>query len=324
MGKQIGVDKLGEPTYANETITPELAQHYHDMYLRNRTIRKIAVGEYAEAMENDGWYLNGEGVTFTWEAAPCDCTPRHGMPANGDHRFLACVKAGVPFRTLVTRGVDPDSFRVIDSTRSRGFRDDLQILGVGWAGQSGGLMRKIAWWNITAARDALARNVPVEKANSTLDGLGSFHASRTELHEMWDQPLPDGTTTYGKSVMETIQACSQWHNDFPGDRGAMLFVHWLLTQEGNNPEVVSRFFSIVTYGSEDRANTVLIKLSRMLAGTDLSRERALKMAGKRQETHAIWLLRNWDRWVSMGKLPSFVVPGDDGLLGKFPTPRRVR
>lgn len=321
MGNRIGVDKLGEPTYANETITPERAQHFHDMYLRNRTIRKIAVGEYAEAMENDGWYLNGEGVTFTWEKAPCDCVPAHGMPANGDHRWLACIKSGVPFRTLVTRGVDPMSFKVIDSTRSRGFRDDLQIQGVTWAGQSGGLLRKIAFWNKSAERDAIARNVAA--GEHTLDGLGSFHASRTGLNDMWDEA--DGDTTFGKSITETIAVCSKWHNDFPGDRGAMLFVHWLLMRQGNNPEVVNRFFSIVTFGSEDAyANNVLLKLRRMLSGEDLSRERSLKMAGRRQETHVYWLLKNWDRWVAMSRLPSFILPDENGQLGRFPQPRRVR
>jgi hypothetical protein len=106
----------------------------------------------------------------------------------------------------------------------------------------------------------------------------------------------------------------------------MLFVHWLLTQQGNNAELVNRFFGIITFGSEDqRANNVLIKLSRMMTGQDLSHDRALKMTGKRQETHVYWLLLNWNRWVAMGRLPSFTLPGEGGTLANpYPTLRRIR
>jgi len=324
MGERIGVDELGEPTYANETFTPETSQQCLDQYLRNRAIRKGKVSEYSDAMERGkgsqdnlgGWFLNGEGIAFDWD----------GNPVNGAHRWKACVKSGKPFRTLVARGVDPAAFMVMDSTASRQFKDDLTIRGVSWAGQSGGLLRKIAWWNQVAGKDAVARNVDAGKGRGGLAGVHSFHIARQDLHQMWDQVDPVTGMTYGKEITETIQDCVKWHNDFPGDRGAMLFVHWLLTREGNNPETIRRFFAILTYGSEDeRANNVLLKLRRMLDGTDLSRERELKMKGRRQETHVYWLLANWNRWVAMSRLPSFNLPGEDGTVDNpFPAPRRVR
>ena len=323
VNKKIGVDELGEPTYANETITPDEAQAYLDLYLRNRSIRKMKVGEYSDAMElgtgsdenPGGWFLNGEGIAFDWD----------GNPMNGAHRFRACVKAGKPFRSLVARGCDPAGFMVTDSTASRQFRDDLAIKGIGWASQSGGLLRKVAYWNQVADKDALTRNVTGDKGRGGLAGLHSFHYPRQELHQMWDQIDPVSGTTYGKEVTETVQECVKWNNDFPGDRGAMLFVYWLLTREGNNPETVRRFFTILTYGSEDKANRVLLKLRRMLDGTDVSRERELKMKNKRQETHAYWLLANWNRWVSMAQLPSFNLPGENGTVDNpFPPLRRVR
>ncbi len=318
----MGVDELGEPTYANETITPEMAQRYLDMYLRNRSVRKGKVTEYSEAMEAGagsadnpgGWFLNGEGIAFDWD----------GNPVNGAHRFRACIKSGAEFRTLVARGIDPAGFMVTDSTASRQFRDDLAIRGITWAGQSGGLLRKIAWWNQVAEKDAVTRNT--DSGRGGLAGLGSFHVGRQDLHQMWDAPDPVTGVTYGKEVTETVQECAKWNNDFPGDRGALLFAHWLLTREGNNPETIRRFFAILTYGSEDEhANHVLLKVRRMLDGSDVSRERELKMKGKRQETHAYWLLANWNRWVAMARLPSFNLPGDDGTVDNpFPVPRRVR
>lgn len=320
---KIGVDERGEPTYANETITPDEAQAYLDLYLRNRSIRKTKVSEYSDAMElgtgsddnPGGWFLNGEGIAFDW----------NGNPMNGAHRFRACVKSGKPFRTLVARGCDPAGFMVTDSTASRQFRDDLAIKGITWASQSGGLLRKIAYWNLMQEKDALTRNVSLDKGRGGLAGLHSFHAARQELHQLWDQVDPISGVTYGKEITEAVQDCVKWNNDFPGDRGAMLFVYWLLAREGNNPETIRRFFTILTYGSEDKANYILLKVRRMLDGSDVSRERALKMRGKRQETHVYWLLANWNRWVAMGRLPSFNLTGEDGTVDNpFPVIRRVR
>lgn len=320
---KIGVDELGEPTYANETITPEQAQTYLDLYLRNRSIRKLKVSEYSDAMElghgsgdnPGGWFLNGEGIAFDWS----------GNPMNGAHRFRACVKAGKSFRTLVARGCDPAGFMVTDSTASRQFRDDLAIKGVSWASQSGGLLRKIAYWNLVQGKDALARNVDFGKGRPGLAGLHSFHTARQDLHQMWDQVDPVTGMTYGKEVTEAVQECVRWNNDFPGDRGALLFTYWLLIREGNNPETVRRFFTILTFGSEDESNHVLLKLRRMLDGTDVTRDRALKMKGKRQETHVYWLLFNWNRWVSMARQAGFNLPGEDGTVDNpFPSLRRVR
>src|SRR6266568_4585390 len=289
MGERMGVDELGEPTYANETITPEMAQRYLDMYLRNRSVRKGKVTEYSEAMEAGAGSADNPGGWF-----------------------------------LNARGIDPAGFMVTDSTASRQFRDDLAIRGITWAGQSGGLLRKIAWWNQVAEKDAVTRNT--DSGRGGLAGLGSFHVGRQDLHQMWDAPDPVTGVTYGKEVTETVQECAKWNNDFPGDRGALLFAHWLLTREGNNPETIRRFFAILTYGSEDEhANHVLLKVRWMLDGSDVSRERELKMKGKRQETHAYWLLANWNSWVAMARLPSFNLPGDDGTVDNpFPVPRRVR
>lgn len=318
MGERLGVDALGEPTYANVTITPEMAAHYHDLYDHNRTIRSRKKEQYILAMESGDWRLNGEGITFSWERADCECAVPHGIPLNGDHRFLACMESGCSFRTLVTMGVDPEAFTSIDSTASRMFKDDLTILGVRNASNVSGLLRKIMYWRATAARHAAELGLAAEFGQGGLAGLGSYKPSRTEQHGAWPE--------YAKKVTETIGACHKWHDRFPGDRGALQFVYWLLTEQGNNPEVIDRFFNIITFGSEDRvANNVLLKLQAKLDGTDVSRELDLKMRGHRQEFHAYWLLANWSRWTGMGRIPTFTVRGPGGMPSNpYPQPRRVR
>lgn len=310
MGDRVGVDEFGEPTYANETITPEQAKEYHELYVRNRPIRWTKVGQYREAMlaSKGKWWLTGETIIFGW----------NGVPLNGDHRFLACMEANVPFRTAVARGVDPEAFQAIDSGAVRQFADDLALQGVPNAKNAGGLLRKIACWNYHKELDAVKRGVEFDKGHGSLLNLPSFHISRPELHEMWP--------AYAKEILAALQNTQKWHDNFPGDRGAMLFVYWLLTKEENNPEVIERYFGILTNGTEELyANNVLLKLREKLSGMRISAEMAAKMKGHRQEWHVYWMLQNWTRWVRMSRLPSFTLRGPGGTLASpFPQPQRVR
>lgn len=309
MGERIGVDEFGEPTYANETISPQRAAEIYESYVRNRSIRKVKVNQYGRAMDGSAgkWWMNGEGLIFDW----------NGVPINGAHRCLASMESGCSFRTLVVRGVDPEAFQAIDSGAVRQFGDDLAIQGVSNAKSAAGLLRKIACWNFNKARDAESRGVETEKGNGGLAGLHSFTISRAELHEMWP--------VYAKEIVDAMTTTAKWYNDFKGDGGALLFVYWLLTREENNPELVERYFNILCYGSEDKVgNNVLIKLREVLGGK-VSADRALRMKNHRQEFHVYWMLQNWSRWVRMGRLPSFTVRGAEGMVtNPFPQPQRVR
>lgn len=313
MSHRIGTDGLGEPTYANETITPELAQHYHDLYVRNRTIRQKKVDLYTSLMKETSslaavegpWYLNGEGVTFDW----------NGVPVNGDHRFLACIKSGVPFRTLVTRGVNPDAFPAIDGGAGRQFKDDLTIAGVPNANQAGGMLRKIICWQTNAEKDAIVRGVDPELGRGGLAGLHKFSPGRIELGKVWPQ--------FRKEIEASMAACRKYERTWPGDRGAMLFTHWLLTKEGNNPEVIDRFFTILAHGSEADDSKVLLAVRDVLSGN--IRRYKVTDGHLRQEHQVHYMLQNWNKWIKGAKLPSFVIRGNGGELSNpFPQPQRVR
>jgi hypothetical protein len=74
------------------TFTPELARLILDRFTRvNRTIRRADVAHWAKKMKNGEWTLNGDTVKFL----------HNGDLGTGQHRFLACIKAGVPFTTYV-------------------------------------------------------------------------------------------------------------------------------------------------------------------------------------------------------------------------------
>ncbi len=100
-----------------EMITPELAQVYRGRVQNNRAIKAKTVDAYARDMADGKWRVNGEPLIFF----------KGGAQADGEHRELACIKAGVPFETLVVRGIDGEAMKTINSGVKRNTGDKLKI-----------------------------------------------------------------------------------------------------------------------------------------------------------------------------------------------------
>ncbi len=112
-----------------ETITPDRARKLMDKTTRlseqseatwrQRSIKKSKVDDYAKDMRAGNWQLNGESIILTDE----------GRVLDGQHRLYACIKADVPFQTIVSRGAQEDSFRTIDTGAVRTAGDIFTIAG---------------------------------------------------------------------------------------------------------------------------------------------------------------------------------------------------
>jgi hypothetical protein len=103
------MSKRKSPTPRVETITPKKAEEYLKANTRNRRVRERTVDFYAEQMKNGEWMLNGDSIAFDEE----------GTLLNGQHRLMACARAGVNFQTIVVRGAHPDSFKTYDQNSVR-------------------------------------------------------------------------------------------------------------------------------------------------------------------------------------------------------------
>lgn len=100
-----------------ETITPSKCEEYlrlNDNY-RARVVANIEA--MAKDMKARRWDENGESIKFSAD----------GRLVDGQNRLMACIKAGVPFTTVVVRGVKSDLN--IDTGNKRQFRDWLKHNG---------------------------------------------------------------------------------------------------------------------------------------------------------------------------------------------------
>lgn len=102
------------------TVTPKMAAEYLETRPeRNRTLSEARVEQYARAMAEGRWVLNGETLKFD----------RQGKLIDGQHRCAACVKSGSLFRTMAVLGLEGAVFDTVDTGRARSVADVLTIRG---------------------------------------------------------------------------------------------------------------------------------------------------------------------------------------------------
>ena len=105
-------------------ITPQQAKAMLDMSITlgagNRRVAQRHVDLYAREMLEGRWKLNGVAIKLD----------ENGAVLDGQHRLLACIKAGVPFTTIVMSGVPRDTFDTLDCGRPRTVAQVLQMSDV--------------------------------------------------------------------------------------------------------------------------------------------------------------------------------------------------
>lgn len=102
-----------------ETITPEMALEWLVANTNNRTCSRTVVQKYAEDMGAGAWLVNGDPIR--WSV--------NGVLLDGQHRLEACLEAGVPFTSVVIRGLPEDTMPTIDQGKKRTLGDVLKLRG---------------------------------------------------------------------------------------------------------------------------------------------------------------------------------------------------
>ncbi|WP_432048178.1 hypothetical protein [Streptomyces asiaticus] len=102
-----------------EEITPAKAREWLELNTRNRPLSQAFVNQLAQQIKRGEWQLTHQGIAFD----------EHGVLIDGQHRLAAIIKAGVPVKSAVTRGVASSAFTVMDTGRKRSGRDALALAG---------------------------------------------------------------------------------------------------------------------------------------------------------------------------------------------------
>lgn len=107
------------PTTSVVNITPQLAEAWLEHNTGNRKYKNQEIDRYARDMAAGRWKLTGESIKFSTELRLLD----------GQNRLAAVMKSGCTVPMFVTRGLDDDSQRVMDTGAKRTSADDLGMHG---------------------------------------------------------------------------------------------------------------------------------------------------------------------------------------------------
>lgn len=102
-----------------ETVTPEIAETWLSANTQNRPLKNSTVDSYAADMRAGRWELNGSTIVFG----------NDGRLIDGQHRLRACVRAEVPFQTVIVEGVRNGVELTIDGGTKRNSSDHLAFRG---------------------------------------------------------------------------------------------------------------------------------------------------------------------------------------------------
>lgn len=105
------------------TITPQDAEQLLELNTHNRRLRPSHIDWLARQMRSGDWKLNGESVKIGRTPDGTDTL------LDGQHRLEACVKAGVPFTTLVVTGLPADTQDTVDRGSARTLSDAFSLDG---------------------------------------------------------------------------------------------------------------------------------------------------------------------------------------------------
>lgn len=107
------------PTTFVRTITPSDAKRLLENNTLNRNINERLVSAMARDMANGSWVFNGESIKIS----------NTGRLLDGQHRLSACVRAGIPFETVVIEGLPESAMDTVDAGRKRTAGDVLKMHG---------------------------------------------------------------------------------------------------------------------------------------------------------------------------------------------------
>lgn len=273
-----------------QVITPDLARHiltnFNEM---NRSKRLKSIDTYTDAMNDDDWdSLNGDTITID----------NNSQLVDGQHRLRAIEASGTAYECLIVYGTDPVSRTTKDDGTKRAFRDDLAMNGISGSNIKDALTRRIHAWD-------------------TNGGLASrtLRPRRKQLSRVYNINATE--------ISRAFEGAHRFHTRWPSNRNSLYFMYWLLTERtGCDPDLVNRFFSIITIGSQEDTDQILVRLKAHITKVAYINPNGMNQYMSVQD-EVYWLIRGWNYWVKGENLKRPFNQPINGITDPYPLPVQV-
>jgi len=170
------------------TVTPEIAERILDKYnTANRSRKQQNIAKFAAHMEVGTWMLTGDTIKFS----------DRGFLRDGQNRLMACIRAGVSFRSHFVFGIPDGAFMYIDRNA---VRDPGDVLAIAGFSNSKRLSAAVRWAYLIDNGRA--------KQRDTLEPSHVLHLLRTKYGAV-ERFLPQAAAIYqrGGHPIGLVAAC---------------------------------------------------------------------------------------------------------------------
>lgn len=238
------------------TITPAQAEYILQTHnTNNRPVSSANVGKFVALIDTGFFRLTSQGLSFSLKKDLLD----------GQHRLLACVRAGRPITVRVTLGEDEENFAALDSGKARSGSDALAIKGYKyWSNLAAGakLLAGLEAGGITAKR------LTNEEVVAVVEAHPGFAEAAAPAHRI--------TTAFRTASAATVVAC------------------YLIKTQSRHAKHFDEFLDLLVKG--EGASGPVLRLRDGLMKKTLDKE--IRHPEQRVTCVAACIVKAWNGWIT--------------------------
>lgn len=267
-------------------VTPELAQEWLDeRNTNNRKTKERAIIRYTREMKNGRWDPDASDIKFS----------RTGELIDGQNRLLACVRAGVPFPTLVRTGLKLDTKTRVDVGIRRTVSDAFQLERVPYANNvAAGIALRLRYEEGEASGSHVGDVNTFRRATVLGPDEALLYLRNHPSHEKFG-PLADALYKVGPGVTRTIY-------------------FGFLGMAGEVAEEDARRFADEILGADWKQGSPTMAWVRYLAALSGNPRAATIQVRNASERHLLGLVKCWNAWRLDDQLDRVVIRDNDQLV----------
>src|SRR5258706_3163265 len=179
-----------------EVISPRVAEEWLKTMKSNRPQSDAMVYEYATSMQAGRWVVNGETIKFD----------KDGHLFDGQHRLLACMISGKPFKTYVIRGItDEGAFATVDVGKLRTHGDIFHLDGYADYYVASGIAAIVYYYKnkLLTTRGIMNMSRTAQRRNPTIANIKRV-LGKKELSRFWRQVGKEVLLEFARTYREQI------------------------------------------------------------------------------------------------------------------------
>lgn len=250
--------------YEIVSITPAMARGWLDKSnFNNRPLNQNRVSKIAHDIKNDKWIFDATPIRFNGG----------GNLLDGQHRLNAIIKANMPVKSLVFKGLESISQNTIDTGKSRSVSDVLHFNG---------------YINTTSLSAAARLSI----GHREFKGDMKAWDTSKEANTISQQDILGEVNKRAMLIKATQAVISLKYIKKMIGAGAPIFCYFLFASN-SSIHIADAFFQKLENGDDLSANSPILKLRNEIALRDTKGARR----GQRQSIYNIAMfIKAWNAW----------------------------